>query len=61
VPEATTWKILDRKFREHGLVVGGNYGPLTGKVFRLGHMGHQANMILANKAIEVMEKVFKSL
>ncbi|MRS05194.1 alanine--glyoxylate aminotransferase family protein, partial [bacterium] len=61
VPEKTSWEILDRSFREYGLVVGGNYGPLTGKVFRLGHMGHQANMLLAHKVIEVMEKVFKSL
>ena len=61
VPEKTSWEILDRSFREYGLVVGGSYGPLTGKVFRLGHMGHQANMLLAHKAIEVMEKVFKSL
>jgi len=61
VPGVTTWDILDQKFRERGLIVGGSYGPLTGKVFRLGHMGNQANMMLAHRTIDVMEKVFRTL
>jgi aspartate aminotransferase-like enzyme len=61
VPEKIEWSELDRRFREHGLVVGGSYGPLTGKVFRLGHMGSQANMELLGKALDVIEAVVKEL
>ena len=57
VPESITWKVLDERFRQHGLVVGGSYGPLSGKVFRLGHMGSQADMDLIRSAMDVIEKV----
>ncbi len=57
VPESIAWEDLDRRFRERGLVVGGNYGPLAGKVFRLGHMGTQADMRLMEQALEVISKV----
>jgi aspartate aminotransferase-like enzyme len=40
--------------REKGLVTAGSYGPLAEKVFRLGHMGSQANMDLMNRALEVI-------
>ncbi len=51
VPEDVTWKELDARFRQHGLVVGGSYGPLEGMVFRLGHMGTQADLGLVEQAI----------
>ncbi len=54
VPEGVSWQDLDARFRQHGLVVGGNYGPLAGKVFRLGHMGTQADMDLMKQALEVI-------
>ena len=57
VPESITWKVLDERFRQHGLVVGGSYGPLSGKVFRLGHMGSQADMDLIRSAMDVIVKV----
>lgn len=57
VPEGIPWPELDRRFREHGLVVGGSYGPLSGKVFRLGHMGTQADWELVNRALDVIRKV----
>lgn len=59
VPERFTWPEFDRRLRERGLVVGGNYGPLTGKVFRLGHMGSQANPDLVAKALDIIEAVCK--
>jgi aspartate aminotransferase-like enzyme len=37
VPAGWTWERLDTALRSHGMVVGGNYGPLAGKVFRIGH------------------------
>jgi aspartate aminotransferase-like enzyme len=61
MPEGIEWAELDRRFREHGLVVGGSYGPLTGKVFRLGHMGSQAHMDLLGRALDVIEQVMKEL
>lgn len=61
VPEGITWQDFDRKLRAEGLVVGGSYGPLAGKVFRLGHMGSQANMPLMHQALAVLEKVLKEL
>jgi aspartate aminotransferase-like enzyme len=57
VPTGQVWEKLDKRFREHGLVVGGSYGPLAGKVFRLGHMGSQASMELATQALDVIERV----
>lgn len=57
VPANITWKDLNGKFRQHGLAVGGNYGPLAGKVFRLGHMGTQADTALVRQALDVIQKV----
>lgn len=59
VPEKTTWEKLDKEFRKHGLVVGGNYGPLAGKVFRLGHMGVQADQKLVKRALDIIENVIR--
>jgi len=59
VPENTTWNELNAALRERGMVVGGSYGPLHEKVFRLGHMGSQANMELMNKALDVLQEVVK--
>lgn len=60
VPEGWGWKSLDKAFRDRGLVVGGNYGPMAGKVFRIGHMGHQARMELVEKALDVIDQVINS-
>lgn len=59
VPEGTAWEELDRQFRARGLAVGGNYGPLAGKVFRIGHMGVQANLDLLWKAMDVIAEIMK--
>lgn len=61
VPETISWQAFDQKLRAEGLVVGGSYGPLAGKVFRLGHMGSQANMLLVHQALDVLEKVHRNL
>lgn len=54
IPEGFTWETWDRRLREQGLVVAGSYGPLTEKVFRLGHMGAQADMALIKQALDVI-------
>ena len=57
VPPGLSWQEFDSKLRQHGLVVAGSYGPLTGKVFRLGHMGMQADIDLVTQALEVIKNV----
>jgi aspartate aminotransferase-like enzyme len=57
VPAGWTWEKLDSGLREHGMVVGGSYGPLTGKVFRIGHMGSQADRALVARGMDVLEQV----
>ena len=56
VPELLSWKDLDARFRKEGLVIGGSYGPLSGTVFRLGHMGTQAHVDIVNKACDIIAK-----
>jgi len=57
VPQGITWRDFDAKLRQHGLVVAGSYGPLADKVFRLGHMGTQADRNLVTQALDVIGKV----
>jgi len=57
VPQRISWQEFDSKLRQHGLVVAGSYGPLTDRVFRLGHMGTQADKDLVTQALEVIKKV----
>lgn len=59
VPEKMGWKKLDARLREEGLVVGGNYGCLAGEVFRIGHMGSQADPELVREAMDIIERVVK--
>ena len=61
VPTQISWKVFDQRLRHRGLVVGGNYGPLADKVFRLGHMGTQANPDLMQQALNVIEEVTRDL
>jgi aspartate aminotransferase-like enzyme len=57
VPEELGWRALDQRARQQGLVMGGSYGPLAGKVFRLGHMGSQADQGLVAQAIAVLKAI----
>jgi aspartate aminotransferase-like enzyme len=61
VPEGIGWAEFDARLRKRGLVAGGSYGPIAGKVFRLGHMGTQADMELMNRALDVLESELTSL
>lgn len=60
VPRHFTWKKLDERLRNEGVVVGGNYGCLAGQVFRIGHMGTQANLNLVKEAMDVLENIVRA-
>ena len=57
MPEKFTWPEFDRALREKGLAVGGNYGQLAGKVFRVGHMGSQADCELVREGMDIIRNV----
>lgn len=59
VPDSWTWPELDGSLRAQGMVVGGNYGPLAGQVFRIGHMGNQARMELVARGMDVLAEVLR--
>lgn len=61
VPEGVDWPEFNLQLRQHGLVVGGSYGPMAGKVFRLGHMGTQADMELVKRALYVIKSVVEKI
>lgn len=60
VPDGWTWPELDMALRARGTVVGGSYGKLAGRVFRIGHMGSQADMELLKNGLDILEDVLKS-
>ena len=57
IPPNYTWPDFNSALRKHGLVVGGSLGPMENKVFRLGHMGSQADLELAEKALGIIEQI----
>lgn len=59
VPDGWSWAELDQALRARGMVVGGSYGPLADKVFRIGHMGSQARRDLVGRGMEILEEVLK--
>lgn len=58
LPPRVDWPEFDRRLRRHGLVVGGSWGPMAGKIFRLGHMGTQADLKLVKRALDILESEF---
>ena len=60
VPDGWAWEEFDGALRAKGLVIGGTYGKIAGKVIRIGHMGSQADLHLLARAMDVMESVLKS-
>ncbi|UCG12090.1 MAG: alanine--glyoxylate aminotransferase family protein [Deltaproteobacteria bacterium] len=59
VPADWSWVELDQALRFRGLVLAGSYGPLASKVFRIGHMGSQANRDLVERGMDILEAVFE--
>jgi aspartate aminotransferase-like enzyme len=59
VPHGWTWKELDGELRGRGMAAGGSYGDLAGKVFRIGHMGSQADMELVREGMDILEEILR--
>ena len=59
VPKKFTWEEFNYLLRENGLAVGGNYGRLSGKIFRVGHMGSQANINLVKTGMNIIRDVMR--
>lgn len=56
VPDDLDWKAFNGSLKKHGLVLAGGQGKLTGKIFRLGHLGSvTVEEILG--AMSVLERV----
>ena len=58
VPEQISWSVLDKKLRANNLFLGGSYGILKDKVFRIGHMGAQADVKLMERSIELVHRIW---
>ena len=59
VPEKFTWDEFNFLLRENGLAVGGNYGKLAGKIFRVGHMGSQADINLVKLGMNIIREILE--
>lgn len=46
--------------RKYGVVIGGSWGKIAGKVIRLGHMGYNADMKKASRAIDALARTLES-
>lgn len=60
VPKGFSWPEWRNALRARGLIVAGSFGPMAGKVFRLGHMGVQANSGLMARALEAIEDALRA-
>lgn len=54
IPDGYTWPEWKEALRRHGLICTGSFGPMDGKVFRLGHMGTQAQPFLMEQALDAI-------
>ncbi len=60
VPEGFDGKLFVKKLAAEGLVCAGGLAKLSGKVFRFGHMGNQADTDLLDKAFEILDSVHRN-
>ena len=56
-PQPLGWEELNRRLRDRGVGVGGSLGPLAGRVFRIGHMGTQADLALVDRGMDILGQV----
>lgn len=61
IPEGVDWQRWRSLLREEGLVAAGSLGPMLGKVFRLGHMGTQAEPRLMEQALAAIGRALNRI
>ncbi len=61
VPKGVEWARWRSLLREEGLVAAGSFGPMLGKVFRLGHMGTQADPRLMEQALAAIKSALSRI
>lgn len=62
VPEGLTdTQILDTMRDDHNILIAGCFDILAGKVFRIGHMGENANIRDVAETLSALDKTFKKL
>lgn len=54
LPEGISWPRWKQALLERDLAITGSFGPMAGKVFRIGHMGTQAHFDLVDAALDVI-------
>jgi aspartate aminotransferase-like enzyme len=57
VPDEWQWRDLDTQLRARGVVLGGSWSALSGAVFRIGHMGTQAESSRVMGALDHLQAV----
>lgn len=59
LPQNIVWKEKQEELRDRGVFLGGSLGSLENKIFRVGHMGTQANPVLMKRTLDVIKDSFK--
>ena len=60
VPRTLTWENWYSRLRERGLGITGSFGPMQNKVFRIGHMGKQANPEHIKATLAILENALNT-
>ncbi len=60
IPQGFSWKSWRKALYLQGLEVGGSFGPMDGKVFRMGHMGSQAQVHLVKQGLTAISTVLQT-
>ncbi|MDG6905994.1 MAG: alanine--glyoxylate aminotransferase family protein [Nitrososphaerota archaeon] len=53
-------KIIAAVAEKYGILIGGGYRELKGKLLRIGHMGYQAQMAFISATMDALEEVVRS-
>mmetsp|Transcript_14063 Transcript_14063/g.31902 ORF Transcript_14063/g.31902 Transcript_14063/m.31902 type:complete len:367 (-) Transcript_14063:52-1152(-) len=61
VPDGIKWDAFNAALRSKGVVVAGSYGDLDGRIFRIGHMGRQADIETVRDAMAIIEHTIGEL
>jgi pyridoxamine---pyruvate transaminase len=53
-------KIILEMVKRYGILIGGGYRELKGKVLRIGHMGYSAHLPFVSATMDALESIIKS-